>query len=196
MAERFLNYIIPNECIEEFSELTKIADKISYPLNEILGEVLKRKTSTVRKPEEIHFHDIYSRKIRKKVIHKYFEKNHLALEHFFQLLAKVCSYLKCDDEKAKLAFLLLWQYVPEFFKWVNIHPADSRIPSHSIYNHLVQTSAIATAITDVDKLFCGELKGDIPAFLLFTIGPVQSFIATARKAQDLWAGSYILSYLF
>ncbi|WP_039766642.1 hypothetical protein [Caldicellulosiruptor sp. F32] len=66
VAERFLNYIIPNECIEEFSELTKIADKISYPLNEILGEGLKRKTSTVRKPEEIHFHDIYSRKIQKK----------------------------------------------------------------------------------------------------------------------------------
>lgn len=30
---------------------------------------------------------------------------------------------------------------------------------------------------------------------LFTIGPVQSFIAQARKTQDLYAGSYILSYL-
>lgn len=31
--------------------------------------------------------------------------------------------------------------------------------------------------------------------LLFTIGPVQSFIAQARKTQDLFAGSYLLSYL-
>jgi CRISPR-associated protein Cmr2 len=31
--------------------------------------------------------------------------------------------------------------------------------------------------------------------LLFTIGPVQSFIAQARKTQDLYAGSYLLSYL-
>ena len=31
--------------------------------------------------------------------------------------------------------------------------------------------------------------------MLMTIGPVQSFIAQARKAQDLWAGSYFLSYL-
>jgi len=30
---------------------------------------------------------------------------------------------------------------------------------------------------------------------LFTIGPVQSFIAQARKTQDLYAGSYVLSYL-
>ncbi len=33
------------------------------------------------------------------------------------------------------------------------------------------------------------------ALLIFTIGPVQSFIAQARKTQDLYAGSYILSHL-
>ncbi|NMC58567.1 MAG: hypothetical protein GYA51_04150, partial [Candidatus Methanofastidiosa archaeon] len=30
---------------------------------------------------------------------------------------------------------------------------------------------------------------------LFTIGPVQSFIAQARKTQDLYAGSFLLSHL-
>lgn len=30
---------------------------------------------------------------------------------------------------------------------------------------------------------------------LFTIGPVQAFISQARKTQDLYAGSYLLSYL-
>jgi len=30
---------------------------------------------------------------------------------------------------------------------------------------------------------------------IFQIGPVQEFINAARKAQDLWAGSFILSYL-
>ncbi|BCV20504.1 type III-B CRISPR-associated protein Cas10/Cmr2 [Moorella sp. Hama-1] len=33
------------------------------------------------------------------------------------------------------------------------------------------------------------------ALLIFTMGPVQSFIAQARKTQDLYAGSYILSHL-
>lgn len=35
----------------------------------------------------------------------------------------------------------------------------------------------------------------MPAVLIFTIGPVQSFLAQARKAQDLFASSYLLSYL-
>ena len=34
-----------------------------------------------------------------------------------------------------------------------------------------------------------------PLMLMFTIGPVQSFIEAARKTEDLWMGSYILSYL-
>ncbi len=32
-------------------------------------------------------------------------------------------------------------------------------------------------------------------FCLFQIGPVQEFIQTARKTQDYWAGSFLLSYL-
>lgn len=196
VAEKFLNYIIDG-CIDEFSGPTKIADRISYPMNETLGGKLKQETPTIRDPKEIHFHDIYSGKTIENVISGNFKDTHSKLEVFFDKLGyELYTYLKCnDDEKAKLAFLLLWQYVPELFEWVNVHPADSRIPSHSIYNHLVQTSAIATAIVNVDKLSSGKLEGDTPAFLLFTIGPVQNFIATARKTQDLWAGSYILSYL-
>src|SRR5690625_3014372 len=30
---------------------------------------------------------------------------------------------------------------------------------------------------------------------VFTIGPVQSFIASARKTEDLWSGSYLLSHI-
>lgn len=33
------------------------------------------------------------------------------------------------------------------------------------------------------------------SLLVFSIGPVQGFIAAARKIEDLWSGSYILSYL-
>lgn len=33
------------------------------------------------------------------------------------------------------------------------------------------------------------------SLLVVSIGPVQSFIAAARKTEDLWSGSYILSYL-
>ncbi|MCM8767147.1 MAG: type III-B CRISPR-associated protein Cas10/Cmr2, partial [Candidatus Omnitrophica bacterium] len=89
---------------------------------------------------------------------------------------------KDQDERARIYFLFLWRFLPEIFPWINTHPADSRAPNHSIYDHLVQTSAIVSTLPR-------------SAFLLFTIGPVQEFISTARKTSDLWAGSYILSYL-
>lgn len=90
-------------------------------------------------------------------------------------------------------FLALWRLLPERLRqegtrserigylW-SLLPADSRVPDHSIWDHLSSTSAMATAL-------------DTPAFLLFTLGPVQEFIATARRTQDLWAGSFLLSYL-
>ena len=31
--------------------------------------------------------------------------------------------------------------------------------------------------------------------LHFTLGPVQGFVSQARRTRDLWAGSFLLSYL-
>ncbi len=61
-------------------------------------------------------------------------------------------------------------------------PADSRIPDHTIWQHLAVCSAL-------------EGTGERPAFLIMQIGPVQEFIAQSRKMQDLWSGSYLLSFL-
>jgi len=108
--------------------------------------------------------------------------SHDEVKDFFKKLGEL--NFSNQEERARLSFLFLWRFLPEVFSWINTHPADSRAPNHSIYDHLVQTSAIATCL-NVDK----------PAFLIFTITPVQSFIATARKTSDLWAGSYLLSYL-
>ena len=84
-------------------------------------------------------------------------------------------------------FLLLWRcledelrkYEPDL-AW-ELLPADTRIPNHSLLHHNRVTSAFST----LEK----------PATLVFSIGPVQSFIATARKTRDLWMGSFLLSYL-
>ncbi len=61
-------------------------------------------------------------------------------------------------------------------------PADTCIPDRSIWVQQALTSAIAATKSH-------------PAFLLFTISPVQAFISAACRTQDLWAGSYLLSYL-
>lgn len=85
---------------------------------------------------------------------------------------------------------LLWRRFPEALRsaagrenlgllwdWL---PADTRVPDHTIWDHQRLTSAFA-------------LAGDSPALLLFSLSPVQGFIAGGRKLSDLWCASLILS---
>ena len=116
-----------------------------------------------------------------------FPRDHREIEEVFETLGdKIFRNISSSSqmELAKRYFLFLWRFLPDLFPWIDKHPADSRAPNHSIYDHIVQTSAVVTCL-DIDK----------PSFLLFTITPVQAFIASARKTSDLWAGSYLLSYL-
>jgi CRISPR-associated protein Cmr2 len=63
-------------------------------------------------------------------------------------------------------------------------PADTRLPDHTIWHHL-----------DVAMGCRGSTQQRGVALLSFSLGPVQPFIAAARTVRDLWAGSYILSWL-
>ena len=89
------------------------------------------------------------------------------------------------DERAKLFRLWrLWaeRAAREKNELMAYLPADSRIPDHTIWQHNALCSAL-------------EATNEQPAFLMMQIGPVQEFIAQSRKMQDLWSGSYLLSYL-
>ena len=66
-------------------------------------------------------------------------------------------------------------------------PADTRVPDHSIWDHLDLTSAFAGA-------FAADADGEV-ALLTLALGPVQSFIEAARSTSDLWAGSHLLARL-
>ncbi|MBW1924970.1 MAG: type III-B CRISPR-associated protein Cas10/Cmr2 [Deltaproteobacteria bacterium] len=67
-------------------------------------------------------------------------------------------------------------------------PADSRFPDHSIWQHNALCSAIYSSI---------ELGGSSSelGLMVFSITPVQEFIAKARKLRDYWTGSVLLSWL-
>jgi CRISPR-associated protein Cmr2 len=67
--------------------------------------------------------------------------------------------------------------------WARL-PADTRLPDHTIWNHIDAAMGCA-----------GSTGQQGVALLLFSLGPVQSFIASARTVRDLWAGSYLLSWL-
>ncbi|NUO09912.1 MAG: type III-B CRISPR-associated protein Cas10/Cmr2 [Candidatus Brocadia sp.] len=92
---------------------------------------------------------------------------------YLSLWAELYEIIKVKEKECRKSALgQLWELLP----------ADTRIPDHSIWEHRRVASAISGALPE-------------PSLLLFSIGPVQDFIATARKTQDLWAGSYMLSYI-
>ncbi|KAF2961062.1 type III-B CRISPR-associated protein Cas10/Cmr2 [Fervidobacterium sp. 2310opik-2] len=80
----------------------------------------------------------------------------------------------------------LWWELPEIVNITYLIPADTRVPNHSIIDHL----DIAAAVKSTEK----EGKID-PALIAFSIPSVQEVISQARKTIDLWAGSYLVSHL-
>ncbi len=112
-----------------------------------------------------------------------------SFDHFKALAEAVDG----DSKKTLLAY---WRFGPELTEeddngklgklWEQL-PADTRVPDHSIWEHLDLTSAFAGA-------FAADPDGEV-ALLAMSIGPVQPFIASARSTSDLWAGSHLLSRL-
>jgi CRISPR-associated protein Cmr2 len=97
---------------------------------------------------------------------------------------------KETDIDWRKTFLALWRLGPaspagQLGALWTVLPADTRIPDHSIWEHLRLVSALAGAMA----------AGGSPALLEVSFGPVQSFIAQARSTSDLWAGSHLLSSL-
>ncbi|TCO63545.1 type III-B CRISPR-associated protein Cas10/Cmr2 [Caldanaerobacter subterraneus] len=178
IKSKVIEPLLGEDLTEEEEKLIEKADTQAYPVNRILPPVAVK-----IRGEDVIFFDIFSKKIYYDILAEteYETEN----KRFLELIEKLATNYKLSqinkEEKAKILFLFLWRFYQKIFHWMKIHPADTRAPNHSIYDHLVQTSTLVSALPK-------------PAFLLFTIGPVQSFIATARKTSDLWAGSYMLSY--
>jgi CRISPR-associated protein Cmr2 len=202
-ADELLFYILGDECVKD--ETVELADHIASAQSRIIIKPnFKEKNKedeynkkTLVKIEEAYFIDIFNNNQTNNNKTKVsYPKADNVISVFLKLkdLKISCSDSKDkekdekENQRLKLIFLFLWRFYPEIFKEIEYSPADTRAPNHSIYDHLVQTSAITSALKYDDK-------NTVPAFLLFTIGPVQSFISKARKTSDLWAGSYMLSYL-
>lgn len=101
-----------------------------------------------------------------------------------------------ESHDMRRTLLALWRFAPELNETADngeigalwhVLPADTRVPDHSIWDHLDLTSAFAGA-------FAADPEQEV-ALLTVSLGPVQSFIAAARSTSDLWAGSHLLSRL-
>ncbi len=67
-------------------------------------------------------------------------------------------------------------------------PADTRIPDHSIWHH---NALVSSLYSSMELAKAEEGIG----LAVFSITPVQGFIAKARKLRDYWTSSVLLSWL-
>jgi len=154
--------LLPKEKI--FQDFTEVRHPLSREKLDISLDKEKAKKEIYETIEEIS-KSYVSQKDEKK-----------ALSIWRNFLEEILSRLQ-DIELIELKDIELKKFIP-------ILPADTRVPDHSIWEHLKVTTAI-NAFENYQN----------NCLFLFTIGPVQSFISQARKSQDFYMGSFILSYL-
>jgi CRISPR-associated protein Cmr2 len=106
-------------------------------------------------------------------------------EKVVKVMEKLNGALKKIKDLGKAYFALYGLYE---LIWINeglpSGPADTRIPTHTIFDHLYATaSALNWAY------------GEKGLLLYIDVAGVQDFIAQSRKLRDLWASSYMASVL-
>jgi len=115
----------------------------------------------------------------------------IRFENLHQHLLDTIDHIRDLPGASDNLFLALWRFLPEKLaendpchigkNW-HLLPADPCIPSHTIWEHSAISSAIAGAYPE-------------PNLLIFTIASAQELVTTARRTQDAWMGSFMLSYL-
>lgn len=182
------------------------ADRPQWPMQEIEVTTKKGKQITLKVSEgsQVRFasqpvliHPLSAEKIDLGDL-KQTEVNDIkerSFQHHTDLL-KALGIQGDEPHDMRRTLLALWRFAPELSEtqdngtlgalW-HLLPADTRVPDHSIWDHLDLTSAFAGA-------FAADPQQEV-ALLTVSLGPVQSFIAAARSTSDLWAGSHLLSRL-
>jgi len=176
-SKDYLNMIDSSliELINDKKDIINLSDQIASGIDRCINLPDIKDFSLQRiNPISGDKHDILTKSINKDNIKKVFKD--------------INSKIGNQNDKFKKVFYYLYILLPEILKKEieEIPPydfvADTRVPDHSIFDHLIATSAISTSLPNV-------------SFLLFSIGPVQPFIQTSRKTQDLFISSYLISYL-
>ncbi len=107
---------------------------------------------------------------------------------------EVENFLNRLKGNAKEKFLALCRLLPrEITVWVNLLPIDTVLADNFTRDLDVIQSALIT--TWDDSISLDKKEAIKPSFLIFEFGPVQKFIANARKTRDLWFSSWLISYL-
>jgi CRISPR-associated protein Cmr2 len=111
------------------------------------------------------------------------------VEEFARKLGELLN--EAGDNLALKYHLLYGLLEPLFYEYCPraVSPADTRLPTHSIFDHLYATASI------VNWLFRGEVDKPNGLLVRIDLGGVQRFISSSRKLSDFWASSWLVSFI-
>lgn len=171
-------------------------DFIASAMERIVLPDRNRRIKFVENPEIIH--SLSGEKLKNVDVLKENSIINKSIEICLNTFEEINKNTKEYDVKLKYFFiwrnllsLLKSKSSEEIKKYWDVLPADTRVPDHSIFQHLKTTAMCSFCSSDTNY----KRSFNKSSFLLFSIGPVQSFIETSRKLSDLYWGSYFLSYL-
>jgi CRISPR-associated protein Cmr2 len=185
--ERVAKYIINQLFGDINSKTVDNADKLASSIDRYLGSIVYKEYSLFRN-RSIFLKNILLSNIQRDV-GNLFPKNKSKLDNLiseYKKLLNVTNTTNLNILKYQL-FYLIYELIWIDSRYEN-SPADTRNPTHTIFDHLYATAAMMNWIFSLEKGAKGYLLG------IDTIG-VADFISKGKKTRDLWISSYLVSAL-
>jgi CRISPR-associated protein Cmr2 len=170
----------------------KRADRLASSIDRYLGSIVYGKNSLFRE-NNIYLKNILQPSLYLNISNlcfPLFSKGNYG-QQFINSLIKLLSKLTPNLMLPYQIFYLIYELL-----WIDLQystgPADTRNPTHTIFDHLYATAAMMNWILT----FKGQGGNKRKAYLLGidTVGVVD-FISKGRKTRDLWISSYLVSSL-
>ncbi|ACP34879.1 CRISPR-associated protein, Crm2 family [Sulfolobus islandicus L.S.2.15] len=169
-----------------------MADRLASSIDRYLGSIVYGKNSLFRE-NNIYLKNILQPSLYLNVSNlcfPLFSKGNYGqqfINSLIKLLSKLTPNLMLPYQIFYLIYELLWIDLP-----YSTGPADTRNPTHTIFDHLYATATMMNWILT----FKGQGGYRRKAYLLGidTVG-VTDFISKGRKTRDLWISSYLVSSL-
>ncbi|MEM2922355.1 MAG: type III-B CRISPR-associated protein Cas10/Cmr2, partial [Candidatus Bathyarchaeia archaeon] len=183
-ARRIAFGVLENTCLKEaterMEEIIKPADMLASSVDRWLLNKLVGKEYHLFPVSEIKLKNIFNPKFSQKV-----EQEQPSTNEFIRDLKRLIEHIT----DPRLAYHVL--YAGYETTWMQLRlpagPADTRAPSHSVFDHNYATASMANWL-----LGKKEPKGIL---LYIDLGGAQRFISNSRKLSDLWLSSYLASAL-
>jgi len=176
--------------IEDFYDTIKMADCFSASVERYAVEIIERD----RKSCLVRYKYNSNRRIKQEWKHNVFNINHKiqlrkeidkeCIKNYVRWIVKNLRNLGWREKYHALYALMevaWYHFCPDHYPL-----ADTRVGTYSVFDHLYATASMTNWV--VNEAPSGYLvKIDLPA--------VRQIISKARKAWDIWGGSYLLSWL-